>query len=111
MIDIVRIILAGILMLCGLFTIFTAMLGVFRFNFALNRMHTAALSDTLGIMCVMLSLALMFGFSAATLKLILIILFFWISSPVSSHLVAKLEVMTDEDLPEHAKEEDWRKKE
>ena len=63
-------------------------------------MHAAALGDTLGILFVILGLILIRGFSVDSLKLFLVILFFWIASPVSGHMLSRLEVMTNEDLGE-----------
>ena len=35
-----------------------------------------------------------------SLKLLLVILFFWTASPVSGHMISRLEAMTDENLGE-----------
>ena len=35
-----------------------------------------------------------------SLKLFLVILFFWTAGPVSGHMISRLEAMTDEDLGE-----------
>ena len=40
------------------------------------------------------------GISFASLKLLLVVLFFWLASPVAGHMISRLEVMTDEDLGE-----------
>jgi len=93
------ILVAGCLFI-GLFFMITAVFGVNRFRKALNRMHAAAMGDTLGILFVILSLILMRGFSMDSLKLFLVILFFWIASPISSHMLSRLEVMTNENLGE-----------
>lgn len=77
-----------------------AVFGVNRFRKALNRMHAAAMGDTLGILFVFLGLILMRGFSMDSLKLSLVILFFWLASPVSGHMISRLEMMTDENLGE-----------
>lgn len=90
---------AGFLVL-GLVFMILAVFGVNRFDKALNRMHAAAMGDTLGILFVFLGLILMRGFSMDSLKLFLVILFFWMASPVSGHMISRLEVMTDEKLGE-----------
>ena len=90
---------AGFLVL-GLVFMILAVFGVNRFDKALNRMHAAAMGDTLGILFVFLGLILMRGFSMDSLKLFLVILFFWTASPVSGHMISRLEVMTDEKLGE-----------
>lgn len=84
----------------GLGFMVLAVFGVNRFHRALNRMHAAAMGDTLGILFVFLGLILVRGFSLDSLKLFLVILFFWMASPVSGHMVSRLEAMTDEDLGE-----------
>ena len=45
-------------------------------------------------------LILIRGFSFDSLKLFLVILFFWMASPVSGHMISRLEAMTDENLGE-----------
>ena len=75
----VRIVAGIILIAVGLFVYITATFGLFRFHYVLNRMHAAALGDTLGILFVRLGL---------------IICFLWLASPVSSHLLAKAEFVT-----------------
>ena len=41
--------------LFGLFVFFSAVLGLFRFDYVLNRMHAAAVGDSLGIFCVLIA--------------------------------------------------------
>ena len=87
-------------MVLGLVFMVSAVFGVNRFHHALNRMHAAALGDTLGILFVILGLIVMRGFSMDSLKLSMVIVFFWIASPVSGHMISRLEAMTDERLGE-----------
>ena len=94
----------GLLLLIGLVIFLIQMIGVFRFKYVLNRMHAAAMGDTLGIGCCLLGLIVMRGFSFTSLKLLLVIIFLWFSSPVSSHLIARLEVATDEERERHYKQ-------
>lgn len=91
---------AAICMVLGLVFMISAVFGVNRFHHALNRMHAAALGDTLGILFVILSLMIIRGFSMDSLKLFMVIVFFWIASPVSGHMISRLEAMTDESLGE-----------
>ncbi len=104
MIEYLRFGLAALLMLLGVGAILSSLAGVFRFDFVLNRMQSAAVTDTLGILCVLLSLMVISGELAVCLKLLLILVLLWFSSPISSHLVSKLEVRTDPTLKEHLKE-------
>lgn len=94
----IRFIAATLFIAFGIVFFILAALGVFRLKFVLNRMHAAAMGDTLGILSCLVGLMLICGFSFATLKLLLIILFFWLASPVASHLISRLEVTTNEKL-------------
>ena len=96
----IRFVLAALCMALGLVFMISAVFGVNRFHHALNRMHAAALGDTLGILFVILSLIIMKGFSMDSLKLSMVIVFFWVASSVSGHMISRLEAMTDERLGE-----------
>lgn len=92
MIDWVRFILTAGLLISGLLILITSVIGVFKFNYVLNRMHAAAMGDTLGLLFCMLGLAVSAPDLWTMLKLLLIICVLWVASPVSSHLIARLEV-------------------
>ncbi|MDO4616139.1 MAG: monovalent cation/H(+) antiporter subunit G [Lachnospiraceae bacterium] len=85
-------------LLIGLWTLCCSVLGVFRFKYVLNRMHAAAMGDSLGILFILIGLMILSGFSFGTLKLALIVLFFWVAGPVSSHMIANMEVTVNEEL-------------
>lgn len=117
MIDWLRFGLGALLTAGGLFVLLTAVLGQFRFRSALNRIHAAALVDTFGILLMLAGLILCAGWSLVSLKLVLVIAFLWLTSPVSSHLLGKLAVtltdrperemqVDDPDLTERVKEGD-----
>ena len=76
------------------------MAGVFKFKFILNRMHAAAIIDSFALLLAMVGVAVAYGFSFATVKVVLIVLLVWVASPVSGHLIARLEVTTDKHLSE-----------
>ena len=96
----IRFALSAACVVTGLVFMMLAVFGVNRFHRALNRMHAAAMGDTLGILFVFAGLILIRGFSMASFKLLLVILFFWTAGPVSGHMISRLEAMTDEDLGE-----------
>ena len=97
-----RFVLGSAFLLIGMVVFAIEVFGIFRLNCALNRLHSAALGDTLGISSCMIGLMIMEGFTFTTLKMALVILFFWMSSPVSSHLLANLEITTYADLDSKA---------
>ena len=83
--------------LAGLFVSCTAVIGTWKFKYVLNRMHAAALNDTLGILFVISGLIVLNGFNFTSLKLFVIVCFLWMASPVASHLLARLEVTLDKE--------------
>ena len=84
----------------GMFIACSAVLGLYRFNFVVNRMHAAAMIDSFALLLAMIGVAVAYGFSFATVKVVLIVLLIWVASPVSGHLIARLEVTTDKHLSE-----------
>lgn len=100
MFSLVRFVIAMAFLLGGVGFAVVATIGIFKFKFVLNRMHAAAMCDTLALAMVCIGLMIMSGFTFLTLKLALVILFLWFASPVSSHLIARLEVTTDEKVQE-----------
>ena len=96
----IRFAAAASLFILGLVFEILAVFGVNRFRRALNRMHAAAMGDTLGILFVLPGFIVMRGFSMDSLKLFLVVAFFWTASLVSGHMISRLEAMTDEELGE-----------
>jgi len=103
MIETLRFILCALLISIGLVFEICAVIGVFRFHYVLNRMHAAALGDTMGILMIMLGLAVASGVNLLSLKFILIVFLFWTASPVASHLIGRLELTTNEELDREVK--------
>lgn len=106
MIDMLRIIGAIALMGFGLFSICVSAIGLFRFKCVLNRIHAAAITDTIGVLFVMGGLALLCGFTLTTLKLGIIVMFMWLAGPVVTHLIAKMELLTERNIDAEAPHEE-----
>lgn len=104
MLEWIRFCLAAIFILSGIAIAAIATYGTYRFHYVLNRMHAAALIDTLAILLCLIGLMFLSGNVFASVsetvfsifKLLLVILFLWFASPVSSHLISRLEVTTNE---------------
>ena len=93
---------AGVgLLLTGMGIFMLQIFGVFKFKYVLNRMHAAAMGDTLGLGASLTGLILLSGLNITSVKLALIVVFLWLASPVASHLIARLEVVTNEQLEEY----------
>lgn len=96
-----KLIFGGSLLLSGLMIFFVELYGIFHFHYVLNRMHAAATGDTLGISCSLIGLMIFSGLNFTTFKMMLVVAFLWFASPVSSHLLSNLEVTTNENLKKY----------
>jgi multicomponent Na+:H+ antiporter subunit G len=85
----------------ALMMLFISILGTFRFRFALNRIHCAAINDTIVLMLFFISTFVAIGFDIIMLKFAIIILVQWCTCPLTSHMLTKAEYMTDEHIGEH----------
>lgn len=93
-----RFFIAAVLILMGILILIAGTIGIFRIKYVLNRLHSAAMLDSLGLLLITLGLIVINGFSYASLKLLIILALFWVASPVCSHLVAALETSTNPEL-------------
>lgn len=94
----IRFVVGIILILCGIIVFGIELFGVYKFGYVLNRMHAAAMGDTLGIALSMLGLVILCGLNFTSLKMLLVVAFLWFASPVASHMLARFEVATNEEL-------------
>lgn len=95
-----REVIAIIFMIAGILVFMIALLGIYRLKYVMNRMHAAALGDTLGLGLIALGLMMMGQDVFHIGKYILVILFFWMSSPIASHMIGKVEMLTNKDYDE-----------
>jgi multicomponent Na+:H+ antiporter subunit G len=92
----IRFLIGIAFLICGVIVFGIELYGVFKFKYVLNRMHAAAMGDTLGIGLSMVGLIIMCGLNFTSIKMALVIVFLWFASPVASHTVARFEVATNE---------------
>lgn len=93
---IAQFIVAACFITAGVFVFAAATMGVFRFKYVLNRMHIAAQCDTMGALLCLVGVMILTGFTFTTLKLLLVIAFIWAASPLTSHLIAKAEYVSQD---------------
>ena len=98
---VVCLILTAAFMVLGLFVCCVGVYGVFKLKYAANRMHAAALNDTMGISLCLVGLAISAPDVFTALKILLVVVFLWLASPVASHLLCRLEVETNEQRGEY----------
>ena len=97
-IDIIRLVACIIFTVLGLCCLVTGVVGVFRFKYALNRIHSAALLDTVGILLMLLGVICATGFTMTSGKILVVIAFLWMTSPVAGHLIGRMEITINDDL-------------
>lgn len=98
MFDVIRLIACILFTGAGLCCLVSGVVGVFRFKYALNRIHAAALMDTVGILLMLLGVICAIGFDVTCLKILVVIAFLWMTSPVSGHLIGRMEITINDDL-------------
>lgn len=103
MLEYIRFAVFALLLLSGLFIEITAVVGVSRFRYSLNRIHAAGMGDTMGLLLIALAAIVYMGFDAVTLKIAFVVGFFWLTSPVCGHLIGRLVSETDEHFDAEAK--------
>ena len=96
--EIIRFAFAALFLISGLFVLAVATFGLFKLDGALNRLHAAAKCDTLGALLVLASMAILEGPSFTSLKLLILILFIWVTNPVSVFMIGRAEVLTNPDV-------------
>lgn len=98
MFDAIRFVVSALLTLGGLFVLLSGIVGVYRFKYSLSRIHAGALFDTLGIVLMVLGVIVGEGFTLTSLKMLIIIGILWLTSPVSGHLIGRLEITINDEL-------------
>ena len=101
-----RFIAAALLFALGTAAIVLAVVGVYKFRFVMNRMHSAAIIDAMGVLLILAGLAFASGSWDYIPKLALVLVFLWIGSPIASHMVGRLEISTDDSVREYMKKEE-----
>ena len=87
------IILAGLLIAVGLFFFLGGVIGIIRLPDFYSRLHASGMLDTMGLLLTMtgLILYLLHDFTMANLfsglKIMLIVIFFFITSPTAAHAI------------------------
>ena len=101
----IREILAAVLIGLGLICCCIAMYGVYRMDYVLSRIHAAAIIDTLGTLLIFAGMILRRGLGWASAKILLILAFQWITGPVSTHRISRVEILSNPDYDKHCEVE------
>lgn len=95
--------LVAALFAAGLITLFISVFGVFRLDYALNRLHSSAITDTLVLMFFISGCIVASGISIISAKLVIILIIQWCTSPLVAHMFVKAKLRTDDKLRLHCK--------
>jgi len=82
-------IIANAFFCLGVFFMFFGAIGIIRFPDLYTRLHPAGKAGTAGILSIFIGLIFITGWSALTMRIILITLFIVITSPVAAHIIAR----------------------
>ena len=101
-------ILAWGLIFFGIFFVVTASIGMLRFNDFFNKTHAAGISDSCGIIMILVGFALLQISIFMFCKFIALALFLLLASPISTHALAKAAMLSgiEKELFEEVKNED-----
>ena len=94
----IREILGCVFIAAGIMLFIIETIGVYKFDYVLNRMHATAIGDSLGILMVIIGGSLLVWELFATVKLLVLLIAMYITGPVSSHLIARVEALTNNHL-------------
>jgi multicomponent Na+:H+ antiporter subunit G len=98
-------VVAGVLLLGGVFFSLVGGIGLIRLPDLFSRMHGSGMTDTLGAGLILSGLALHSGFDLVTVKLIAVMCFLFVTSPTATHALCRaaladgLQPLTDDEGP------------
>ena len=104
----IKALISALFFAAGIFLFFSGIFGLFKFNYVMNRMHAIALGDTFGIIFIVIGCIILKGFSMASLKMVIIPVFMFLTGPVVTHLIGQVEVLSHKNENEEYVEEDRR---
>jgi multicomponent Na+:H+ antiporter subunit G len=99
MMDYALAIVTAVLLLAGAFFALVAAIGILRLPDLYTRMHAASKAGTAGSGLLLLAIAIRSGEADTWVKCLLAVLFFFLTAPVSAHLLAKAAMRHGQVLP------------
>jgi len=98
------------LLLGGSFFVMIATLGVIRFPDTLSRMHAATKAGAFGVALLLIAACLHWGSTTNVVKSVLILMLFYVTTPVASHLLSRAAYRTCRDH-QRLEEDEWHEAE
>ena len=87
----------------GVITLFASVIGTFRFDYALDRLHSSAITDTLVLLLFAIGCVIAAGVDIISAKILIVLFVQWCTSPLISHMFVKSKLRTDDKLKLHCK--------
>ncbi len=103
MLEWIRFGIVALLFGAGLITLFISLFGTFRLDYALNRLHSSAITDALVLLLFASGCIIASGADIISAKIIIVLFIQWCTSPLVSHMFVKAKVQTDDELKLHCK--------
>lgn len=94
--DLVREIIAWILIVAGGFFFIVSAIGINRMPDMFTRLHAASVGETFGAGLMLVGMIVVAGFTLVTAKLFLLLLFLWFMGPVATHAIARAALQAGE---------------
>jgi multicomponent Na+:H+ antiporter subunit G len=85
--------IGGVLVVAGALLMIVGALGLNRMPDVFTRLHAASVSDTLGVVLVLVGLMFYGGLTLVTAKLVFLVLFLALVGPVGTHAVARAALL------------------
>jgi len=93
-----REVISSFFLLIGMIVFFTDSFGFWRFDNVLMRMHAATKGSTIGLGSILIGVMVHFGEQTIILKLVTLILIFFLTAPVGAQAMARAAYRTNEAL-------------
>lgn len=77
------------LLVGSIFFFFVGTLGLIRMPDPFTRLHATTKCDTLGAGFAFLALIIHFGLNILSIKVLLILIFIWVTNPTAAHVISK----------------------
>ena len=87
-------ILCWALILSGSFFVVVGAFGTYRFPDFWSRLHAASITDSAGVILLLIGMGIYSGLTLVTFKLLVIGLFLFITGPTSTHAVANAALVS-----------------
>jgi len=110
-IDIIKMAVAIVFMSVGAFFMLTGSIGLIRFPDVYTRMHATGKCDTLGEVLILAGLIIYQGIDLISVKLLFIMAFVLITSPIATHAIFKAALTNGYEMWTKQGRKRWSKEE